>query len=206
MLLANAWRASFVVGAVLLMAGGPQHPKGSMVQMLHDPKWVPAHALMLGGFLALWVGLFLCRKAAPAASGTTKWLKIAAVATGLQAVEMALHTAAAVDYGNLVAGQSTPVLTTHLALAVVAYPVFAASVIGLILAGVRERSLGSPWIAWIGIIGAIGHGAAAPLVILTDIAWARLLFPLLMLLAIWLILAAFWPVRVRSTMAAETAA
>ena len=45
---------------------------------------------------------------------------------------MALHTAAALDHANLMAGRATPILSTHLTLAIVAYPVFAATIIGFI--------------------------------------------------------------------------
>jgi hypothetical protein len=55
--------------------------------------------------------------------------------------------------------------------------------------------LGSPWIAWIGILGALAEGLAAPAVLLTEIPWAPILFPLFLLFAIWLILAALWPLR-----------
>jgi len=47
----------------------------------------------------------------------------------LEAVEMAFHTVAAVDHANLVAGRPTPVLTTHLWMAVAIYPLFGVAVI-----------------------------------------------------------------------------
>jgi hypothetical protein len=93
----------------------------------------------------------------------------------------------------LVAGQSTPVLSTHLALAAIAYPVFAITVIGWILATSRDRVLASPWIAPLGIAGLVAHGAAAPLAVVLELEWARLLFPWVMLYAFWCVLAAAWP-------------
>jgi len=53
----------------------------------------------------------------------------------------------------------------------------------------------SPWVAWIGILGSVAHGAAAPLVIMTDFEWARMLFPGMLGLSLWLMLAAIWPLR-----------
>ncbi len=91
------------------------------------------------------------------------------IGTALQVIEMVMHTVSVVDHANLVAGRATPVLTTHLGLAVVFYPIFAVTIVGLILAGMRDRSLGSPWIGWLGILGVAAHGAAAPLVILFKI-------------------------------------
>jgi len=110
---------------------------------------------------------------------------------------MVLHTASAVDHANLVAGHHTPVLTTHLWLAVGVYPFFALTTIGFIIATAREHSLGSHWIGWLGIAGALGHGAAAPLAIAFQIPWARALFPVIVILALWMILAGVWPSRPR---------
>jgi hypothetical protein len=178
------WRVFFALSALFILAGGPQHPGGTMAEMLAHPKWVPSHALMLAGFLALLAGLILYQRGVALPERTRKWVRLAAIGTALQAVEMAFHTAASVDHANLMAGRATPVLTTHLWLSVVLYPVFALTVIGLIVAGVRDRALGSPWIAWLGILGALAHGAAAPLVILFEVPWARILFPFLVLLAL----------------------
>jgi len=189
------WRLLFLVAGILIILGGPRHPGGTMAQMLADPEWVPAHALMLAGFVALLLGLILYRRALPLPARTTRWVRLAAVGTALQAIEMAFHTAAVVDRANLVAGRATPVLTTHLWLAVVMYPVFAATIVGFILATARDRSLASPWVAWIGALGTLAWGAAAPLAILTDLEWVGYLFPGVLGLSVWLALAAIWPLR-----------
>jgi hypothetical protein len=187
------WRLFFILCAVLLMLGGPQHPGGNMAQMLGSSAWVPAHALMLAGFVSLLAGLVLYRKNSLPAR-TSRWARMAIYGTALQAIEMAVHLAAKIDHQNLMAGRATPVFTTHLALAVVAYPVFAATMVGLILAGARDQALGTKLIAWLGIAGAIAHGASTPLVVVFKVRQARVLFPFLLLLALWLILAAVWPI------------
>jgi len=189
------WRPLFLLAGILILMGGPRHPNGTMAEMLADPEWVPAHALMLASFIALLLGLVLYRRAFALPGRTSRWVRLAAVGTALQAVEMAVHTGAFVDHANLVAGRATPVLTTHLWLAVVAYPVFAVAIVGLILATARDRSLASPWVAWIGVLGTLAWGAAAPLAILTDLEWVGYLFPGVLGLAVWLVLAAFWPLR-----------
>ena len=190
-----AWRVCFVLFAVLIAAGGPQHPQGTMEQMLANRMWVPAHSLLFAGFVALLIGLIALGRGPLLPPRTRRWLRWAIIGTAVQAVEMALHTAAAVDAANLVAHRPTPILTTHLALAVPAYPFFAVTLIGLIVVSARERTLGSPWIAWIGVIGAAAHGASAPLVVAFNVHQAGVLFPLLLLVALWALLAAFWPVR-----------
>jgi len=68
------------------------------------------------------------------------------------------------DAHALAASHSTPVLTTHLWLATLVYPCFGVALFGLIRAGQRERSLGSRWIGWIGMVGAVAHGIVMVLV------------------------------------------
>lgn len=63
------------------------------------------------------------------------------------------------------------------------------------VAAARDRAMASPWIAWIGVLGATAHGLAAPLVVLFGIEQARVLFPMVVLLALWFVLAAVWPLR-----------
>lgn len=169
-----------------------------MAEMLAHSDWLPAHLLMLAGWVTLLIALVVFRRASSLPERSQRWLRLALIGVALQALEMAIHTVANMDHGNLMAGRSTPLLTTHLWLAAVCYPIFGITAIGLILATVRDRVLGSPWIAWIGILGALAEGLAAPVVLLTEIPWTRILFPLFMLFAIWLILAALWPLRVRT--------
>ncbi len=189
------WRPCFLLAGLLILIGGPRHPGGTMAEMLAHPDWVPAHALILAGFVALLAGLLAYRRAVPMPERTARWARLAVWGTVLQVIEMVLHTAASVDYANLVAGRATPVLTAHLGLTLVAYPLFALAIVGLILATARERTLASPWIAWLGVFGAVAHGAAPPLVVGFGLGQFRILFPCVMLLALWFVLAAFWPRR-----------
>lgn len=69
------------------------------------------------------------------------------------------------------------------------------TVAGFIVATARERTLGSPWIAWLGVLGVVAWGAASPLVIGLRAGWATLLFPMVLLFALWMALAAAWPER-----------
>lgn len=189
------WRLFVLLGGLLICIGGPMHPGGSMAQMLAHPSWVPGHTLVTLGFAALLAGLVMLARAGTVPPSTRRWLRFAVVATALQTIEMVLHTAAAVDHGNLVAGRATPVLSTHLALAVAFYPLFGAAIIALILAGARDRALGSWWIAPLGVVGAAAHGAAAPLVVLLGDERFRILFPGIALFALWAVIAALWPAR-----------
>jgi hypothetical protein len=188
------WRLPLFVAGALLLRGGSMHPSGTMAEMISHPNWVMGHSMVFAGYVVLLAGLLLLRRSVlPERTG--RWLRFAVVATAAQAVEMAVHTMAYVDHANLVAGHGTPVLSTHLALAVLCYPLFAVGIIGLIVAGARDRGLGSWWIAWLGIIGAAAQGAAAPIVILSGDTRFAVLFIGIAPFALWAMLAALWPVR-----------
>lgn len=189
----GVWRILFAVAGVAIIALGSRHPGGTMAEMLAHPDWIPSHVGMLVAFVSLLAGLLVYGRAIALPDRTRRWLRFAAFGTAVQAIEMAVHTAAVVDLDELLAGRATPVLTTHLALSAVAYPVFGVTIAGWILAGARDRVLGSVWIAWLGVVGALGWGAATPLVVVFDVDGAGILFPMVILLALWLILAAAWP-------------
>ena len=193
----GSWRLCFILSALFFLVGGPQHPGGTMAEMLGDPKWVPAHSLMLAGFVVLLIGLLLYSRTASLPHRTQRCVRFAIIGTALQAMEMAMHTAAVVDHDHLVAGQATPVLTMHLWLAVFFYPIFGVTLTGFIIAGMRDHVLGSPWIAWLGIVGVLAQGVAPLLVIVLKIAGASILFPFLLLFALWLVLAGIWPLSVK---------
>lgn len=189
------WRPFFVIGGIVYLAGGFQHPRGAMVDMLRDPVWFRAHATSFLGLLLLTVGFSLFRKATPASGSTDRWILLTIVATALEAVEMAVHTMSYVDAAAMASGHSTPVFMTHAWLATIIYPIFAIALIGLIRTTQRDRLLGSPWIGWIGMLGAVAHGVVMFL-ILMEIFWSPILFPISVIsLSIWFVLSGLWPVR-----------
>lgn len=194
----SVMRMLFVLAGVVIFIGGYQHPRdATMAQMLANPTWFMSHFLVSVGLAVLLAALWLFRRL-PGHTLMPRATTAVIVGTVLQLVEMVVHTAAMVDHGNLVAGHVTPVLTAHLAMSVVLYPVFGATAIWFIVAGMRSGAVGSPWIAWLGIAGAAAHGLSAPLFVGLGIAGARILFPMMLLFAIWLVLAGVWPARVTS--------
>jgi hypothetical protein len=199
---AKLWRPLFALCGILILAGGPRHPGGTMAEMLAHPDWVPSHGLMLAGFVALLIGLLVFRRLPDLSARMRRWTDVAIVGTVLQVLEMAFHTAAYVDLARLESGTSTPVLTTHIWLTILLNPVFAATMIAFIEVATWERALGSRWISWIGVLGALCHGLAAILVAGLGLDQFRILFPGVVLLALWLVLAALWPRRARVTEAA----
>lgn len=190
------WRMMFVIAGMLYLAGGALHPRGEMVEMLADPVWLAGHSASLAGLVALLTGLVMFRRSRQSSPAFDRWLGFGVIVTALEAIEMAVHAVAYVDAHALAAGHSTPVFTTHMWLATLIYPIFGVVMLGLIWTAQRERSLGSPWINWIGMVGAAAHGIVMPLIFLLDYMPARVLFPIAALtLSVWFILAGLWPVR-----------
>jgi len=194
----SPWRALFVLGGALVIAGGSMHPGGSMAQMLADPKWLPGHVMQALGFLSLCAGLALFRRVPSLPLRTRWWAGAASVMMALETLEMTVHTLAYVDAaaaptGELVVGMATPVLLTHLWMATVVGPISGVVLIALIWVGMRERWLGSPWIGWLGMLGSLAHLAVMPLVFVMGWVQFGILFPMVVFLALWFILAGVWP-------------
>lgn len=183
------WRLCFVIAAAGLLMGGPLHPGGAMADMLAHPDWLLSHILQLVGFMAMAAGLWAFAATVPLPARSRWWCRLAIGGTLLQAIEMAFHTAAMLDHRNLVSGAATPILTTHLVMAVALYPVFAIALIGFIVTAARDCVL-RWWAGALGIGGAIGQGLSAPLVVGLNIAAARVLFPMIVLVAVWLLIVA----------------
>jgi hypothetical protein len=175
--------------------GVPQHPQGAMPEMLANPVWFASHAWMFLSFVVMIAGLLLYRRSFVVTGRLLRWLRIAIVMTVLEALEMALHAIAHVDLQHLLAGQSTPILAVHLNMAMVIYPVFGVLMSAFMIVAARERALGSPWMVWIGVLGALAHGAAGLLVIGFNVGAAGIGFPLVMLVLLWAGIAALMPVR-----------
>lgn len=191
------WRVCFVAAGLLIASGGFTHPRGATMHlMLVDPNWVLSHVLQFVGYGALAAGLVAVRRSGHLGVRSTAAVGLAVIGTVLQISEMAFHTASVIDADALAAGDSTPVLTTHLVLSVIVYPLFAASIIYFIVAGARDRSFGSRATAWLGVVGAAAHGAAPPLVLVLELQWARVLFPCVIFFALWLLITASIPRRI----------
>jgi hypothetical protein len=196
------WRALFTVGGLLYFAGAFNHPRGmTMADMLVDPAWIPSHAGVFVGLLFMTVGLMFYRRSSRISPTMDRWLLAAIVLAVLETIEMGLHTMAYVDAdalapGALEAGLSTPILSVHLWFATLVYTPFAVALIGLIWIGQRERSLGSPWIGWLGIAGAAAHGSVMWLAIAFGVPGTGILFPIAALaVSLWFVLAGLWPTR-----------
>lgn len=187
------WRLLFILGGILMLIGGPQHPGGTMLEMLQNPVWFKSHAYILAGFTAWTIALWLFRRNGSFIESTDKWLRIGVIVSAIQAIDYIFHTMAYVDAEALAAGGSTPILTIHMWMTVIIYPIYAIGIVGMIWVIQKNRVLGTPWIGWLGILGAAAHGTAGLIVAGLDIEQLRFLFPMLMLLALWHVIVGFMP-------------
>lgn len=204
------WRALFTAGGLLYFVGAFYHPRGmTMADMLVDPAWMPSHAGVFAGLLGMTAGLMFFRHSSRISPTMDRWLLATIVLAVLETIEMGLHTMAYVDAdaltpGALEGGLSTPVLTVHLWFGTLVYTPFAVALIGLIWIGQRERALGSPWIGWLGIVGAAAHGSVMWLAIVFGVPGTGILFPIAALaISLWFVLAGVWPTRTPVPLAAS---
>ena len=210
-MLIKTWRPALALAGILLLIGGPLHPRAdttksfneSTAVMLASPNWPLAHALMLASFVLILLALTGVARQSGIPNSVRQILRFARVGAALSVVEMAFHLAAVVDRSSLMAGGPTPVLTTHMTLAVAAYPMLGFSLAALAFQGARTRSLGSWAIGWLGILGGLAHGVSAPIVVLTRDQRYSPLFTGGVVLALWLCLVAVWPIaRARESVVA----
>jgi uncharacterized membrane protein YuzA (DUF378 family) len=87
---------------------------------------------------------------------------VAALAAVLLVVEGAFHLAAFVDEDAARSGAATPVLSTHMVMSLIIYPLFTLALAALAL--LSGRTLTHPVVGVLGAIGAIAFGVAPALV------------------------------------------
>ena len=192
----RVWRVLFGVGGVIMALGGPLHPRGeTMHSMLIDPNWFPSHAAQLVGFALMALGMMRFRRVMPHSPAVQRWSGLAALGLSLQTIEMAFHLASMVDADKLAAGVSTPILSTHIVLALTIYPLLAILMGGLIIVAGRTRELGNSLLAPLGIAGLVAQAVAVVLVAGFDMQAARIGFPMVMLFAIWTVAVSLMPSR-----------
>lgn len=193
---AGPWPWALTAGGLLFLVGGPLHPSSdaslpesrATAEFIGAGTWIPSHALILAGAIGYLIGMFgLARSSVPLSTGARRAAWVAAVGAVLFAVESVFHLGAFLDEDAALASEATPILSTHMALSLVVYPLFSFAVAAL--AVLSRRSLTHPVVGILAAIGAVGFGIAPVLVGLADIAAAAVLFPIGgVLIALWFIL------------------
>ena len=190
------WRLLIGLAGVLTFVGGSQHPDSSdsiplqerMAEMTGDTgPWVIGHGLMTVGAALLVAGLMRARRA-DAWPTATSILPFAIVAATANAVELVLHTAAAVDHDRLVDGSWPPLTVTHLGLSLLTYPVFGIAVALLAARLLPAWPTPAKVFAVVGLLAGIANAVSTPLAIILDVDGAAALFPIAAIgISVWLV-------------------
>ncbi len=153
--------------------------------LIGAPTWIPAHALILIGSLGFAIGLFaLARSRMPLATAARRASWVAAIGAALLLIESFFHLAAFADEDAALAGSATPFLSTHMAMALVVYPLFTFALAAL--AVLSRDTLTHPVIGILGAIGAVIFGLAPALAGLAGIEALGWMFPVGgIVLALW---------------------
>lgn len=186
------WPWALIAGAVVLFIGGMLHPEEDPALSGHaaeaawigDPMWVPSHSLILLSsilFALGLIGLLRHRPQLPAAARRAGWIAMAGAV--LCVVENVPHLAAATESDAAAAGHATPFLNTHMALALLAFPLFGFAVAALaVLSG---RHLIHPAFSVAAVIGGVAWGLGPWAVGALGIESLDVLFIIGMLMALW---------------------
>jgi hypothetical protein len=197
----RVFRIAFLVAGGCLLVGGPLHPRPdtllsfdeSTARMLANPGWGPSHALQLVAFAAMVVGAMALVGTPSTPLRVRQVARAVAAASVVATLEMTFHLAAMTEADALRAGASTPLVTTHMRLALVAYPAFGLTVAALAIAG--RRTLARIWLVPVGVVGGLTHAIAGPLVVLTRDQRYSPLFIGGAALALWIVGAGMFGLR-----------
>lgn len=187
--------ALFVIGGLLLAAGGQTHPQGSgdtvdahLLSMFSGPTWELAHLLLLAGSLGCAAGLLVAHRTSTFPGTVRRWLPAAAVAWSVGAVETIPHLLAAGESDALRHHDATPVLDLHIVLQVIATPLVGLSTAVVAVAVARAARTRPAWVlAVLAVVGGVAYGAAGPLVVATANPAFTVLFPFLAGIAVWFV-------------------
>ena len=190
----RAAAALFVLGGLLMMAGGQLHPRGSgdtvdeyLLTMFSSSGWLSSHLVLLAGSVTSCLAFVAAWRSAAFGGRVQRWLPLVAVAWALGAAEMLPHLLAANDAHALEHHEATPVLDLHVLMQLVASPAVgltSAFIAVAVAAAVKTRP--AQVLAGFAVLGGLGSAAASPLVTATGDTRFALLFPLQTGLAVWL--------------------
>lgn len=189
---AGWWPWALVAGAVALFIGGMLHPEedpalsghAAQAAWIGDPLWIPCHSLILLSSILFALGLTGLLRHGPSLGVSARRAGWAAVAGAvLSVVENVPHLAATFESDAAAAGHATPFLNTHMALALLAFPLFGFSVAALAVLGGRQ--LAHPVFVAGAVVGGscwgLGPWAVGPL----GMESLDVLFIIGMLMALW---------------------
>jgi hypothetical protein len=178
-----------------MAVGGSLHPHDAkesltdtLLGLLSSPAWGVSHVLIITGVVLVVLGLAGARRERLFPDQVRLWLTLAIVCWAISVVELVPHLLAGSEHHALEAGESTPMLTTHLTLSVVTGPLLGLSVAALAVAVARAARTVPAWLlAVVGVLGGLVFGAAAPVVAVTQNPALTALFSADALVSVWLV-------------------
>lgn len=169
----QGWRLLLAASAIVMAAGGPQHPSSDasdplrteLAVMTADDSWVPAHSLIVLSTVLFAAALWTVHRQRVWPTAVQRWLLVAAVAMTAYVVETVAHLAAVVDSDALADGHAAPIAFGHIGLASFLYPISGWAIVFLAVA------FGRAWIGWrrvvtvVGVVAGLVHAFSVPLTI-----------------------------------------
>jgi hypothetical protein len=187
--------ALFLVGGLLMAAGGALHPHGSgstveahLLSMFASPGWPLAHWVLLAGGVAGFLAFTAAWRTEAFDPRVRRWLPVAVAGWGFGALELVPHLLAAGEAHELAHHEATPVLDAHVVMQVVASP--AVGLTGALIAVLVARAARTraAWaLAVLAVVGGVASAGAGPLTVLAHDPRFTVLFPFQAGLALWLL-------------------
>jgi hypothetical protein len=180
-----------VLGGVTFFAGGAVHPgdsgEGSKVSQLHemmvDPMWYPAHALLLAAMACFAAAVLGFRRRGGLGSGMATVTGVVSVIAVVATIGMTLHLFAALGADGIADGEKTALYHVQTWNETIVDPLWGLGIAALAVAGGLTRSLGNPITLALGLVGGLAFAMASATIAFTD--RFDTLFPLASLIGIW---------------------
>src|SRR5689334_23042063 len=165
-----------ILGGIAFIAGGATHPGGSGVgnktQQLHEmlvqPSWYPAHALLLAAMILFATGIFAMSRTSglprSMATATTVVAGVGALATA----GMTAHLLAALEADSLAAGHPTTISQVQTWNETIVDTLWAVSIVFLAVAGGLSRTVGNRITLALGVVGGLAFALASATIAFTD--------------------------------------
>jgi hypothetical protein len=188
------WRFAFVLAGITMAIGGSNHPegdaedslRGELATMTSDHAWVMSHTFLALGTALLVSGLWLAYRHRSWPTITRSALHLAAITMSLYFMETLFHLGAVIDADALARGDTAPVASGHVALAIVLYPISGLTFAWLNTRVVKVATLPLKTFGVVGIVAGVLHSTSVPLtLVFPDTEFSAVFASAGILFALW---------------------
>lgn len=164
------------LGGIAFFAGGAMHPgdsgEGNKIEQLHEmlvqPIWYPAHALLLLSMGLFAAGILAISRRSDLSDGMVRVTKTVGGIGVLATVGMTVHLFGALEAESLEAGRPTLLSTVQTLNETIINTPWALSIAFLAVAGGLTRTVGNRITIALGLVGGLALALAAATVPFTD--------------------------------------